>query len=157
MRRTLGPVAAVAALLLLVGCSGATRDETGEIVSEGSVSAFDFQAGDCFNRPEGDAQVGDVAAVPCDEEHNSEVFAVLTYDGDEDDFPGADAMTGWAGENCPAAFEEYVGVPFAESELEAYPITPSQDSWGDGDREVVCVLRAPGGEPLTESQEGAGA
>jgi hypothetical protein len=57
-------------------------------------------------------------------------------------------------ELCLDTFESYVGVAYADSALYAMPITPSESSFGDGDREYVCVLYEPDVR-LTGSMEGA--
>ena len=43
---------------------------------------------------------------------------------------------------CIDRFEEYVGAPYARTELFATWLLPTDRSWGAGDREVVCVLFA---------------
>jgi hypothetical protein len=56
---------------------------------------------------------------------------------------------------CVAEFEAYVGLSYVESELNVFPITPTEGSWATGDREIVCALYNLDLSKLTGSMEGA--
>jgi hypothetical protein len=118
----------------------------------GSASVFDLAVGDCFDDPASGGEVSSVESVDCAEPHDNEVYAVYDYDGDE--YPGEEAMTAAADEGCEARFEDYVGIGYFDSELYSTHLTPTQDSWDEGDREIVCVLYEPGVK-LEGSMEGA--
>lgn len=107
------------------------------------VDVFELEVGDCFDQIEpGDGTVESVTAVDCDQPHDHEVYA--TYDLDDGDWPGADAVRAEAEEGCRVRFEVYVGAPYADSELEAAAFWPTEASWQEhGDREVVCFLSDP--------------
>jgi hypothetical protein len=79
-----------------------------------------------------------VSAVDCAEPHDNEVYALYEFDGDS--YPGEDAMSASADEGCEARFEGYVGIAYLDSALYFTHLTPTQDSWDTGDREIVCVL-----------------
>lgn len=116
------------ALLALAGC--------------GQGNVFELSVGDCFDDPSVTEQVSDVPLVDCAEPHHNEVFEVFELaDGDH---PGVDAVEAAAGEGCLAAFEPFVGAPYATSELYLGWLSPTEDSWDGGDREVVCYLYEPG-------------
>lgn len=184
VRRAARALAGVALVpVLLAGCGGdgespetaatsasASPSETGGEDSTGSgttsgagsaseepesTSVFELSAGDCFQDPS-DASIEDgireLPVVPCDTPHDNEVFAVVTLpDGD---FPGQEGLQSVAEEECVAAFEEYVGVPYDESDFVVFPIPPSSDSWEQGDRELLCTLFLEG-EQTTGSAEGS--
>jgi hypothetical protein len=118
----------------------------------GSASVFDLSVGDCFDDPVSGSEVSSVDAVDCAEPHDNEVYALYDYDGDE--YPGEEAMSAAADEGCEARFEDYVGIGYFESELYYTHLTPTQESWDEGDREVVCVLYEPEAK-LEGSMEGA--
>ena len=118
----------------------------------GSASVFELEVGDCFDDPTTGAEVSSVDAVDCAEPHDNEVYALYDYDGDT--YPGESEMSAAADEGCEARFEEYVGIAYLDSALYYTHLTPTQESWDSGDREVVCVLYEPG-EKLTGSMEGA--
>lgn len=110
--------------------------------------------GECFERPEDTDSIADFDTVDCDEAHFGEVFHKFDIPGD--DYPGDEAVGQQAEENCIAAFEEYVGVPFAESIYQIFPITPTEETWNEADdREVICVLTSADQSDLTGSKEGA--
>lgn len=122
----------------------ASRDDTGEIVDSGDLDVMSMQVGDCFDDPEEDDEVVvDVAAVPCSQPHDNEVFAVQSvaaaFPGDA--FPGQDALWEYSYEVCSGAlFDSYVGTSYLDSSLEVFSFTPTQESWDEGDRGFVCAL-----------------
>jgi len=127
---------------LFTSFDDASRDGDGEIVGGGELGVMTLQVGDCFNDPDelGDV-VYDVAAVPCSEPHDNEVFAVGsvgTVFGDT--FPGRETLEQYAYDSCVGSFSTYVGVDYSVSSLGVFTFTPSEESWGDGDREYVCAL-----------------
>lgn len=124
----------------LWGCAAEPeRNASGEIAEEGDLSVFRFQIGDCFDDPENlSDEISDVAAVPCSSEHDNEVYHL--FDMPEGAWPGDDAIDQAFADTCLPAFEAYVGTSYELSEFYIYPITPTEQSWDQDDREVVCVL-----------------
>jgi hypothetical protein len=117
-----------------------------------SDSVFSLSVGDCFDDPTTSGEVSSVDLMECDEPHDNEVYAIFAYDGDS--YPGETEMGAAADEGCEGRFEDFVGVPYLESDLYYTHLTPTQESWDTGDREIVCVLYEPG-EKLEGSMEGA--
>lgn len=157
MRRRLligGAVLACAGFAaMLTGCgavseilegSGAERDvQTGEVTAAGQADVFDLEVGDCFNDTALES-VSDVPAVPCDEEHDNEIYHLFDLEGG--DYPGEETVSASADEGCRATFEAFVGLAYEESELDFGTLYPSEDTWADlGDREVVCLAYDPAG------------
>ena len=142
-------------IFLLVGyLTSARRDDGGSLSSGGTVSVDDLRPGDCFDSGE-EIEISDVDGVPCTESHAYEVFAVGDYDAEV--YPATRAQSDDAFASvCLGAFEEYVGLPYASSELWASMITPSEEGWNDGDREFICYLHEEDDAPMTSSMEGAG-
>lgn len=141
--------ALVAGVMLAAGlsaCSGnATRDSSSEeITSAGAADVFSLRVGDCFNDVSQD-QVSDVPGVPCTTPHDNEVYYLFQMpDGD---FPGEAAIDAAVEESCLPEFESYVGIPYADSTLDYFPLTPTEASWnGLKDREVVCSVYDPAGQ-----------
>lgn len=104
----------------------------------GDGNVFELGVGDCFNDDGSDGQVSDVPIVDCSEPHDNEVFH--TFEVADGEYPGDDALQTQAEEQCIPAFEEYVGIEYASSRLDVFPITPTEGSWSEGDREVICAL-----------------
>src|SRR5687768_8231877 len=95
----------------------ADRDDSGAIVAEGSVDAFQMRVGDCFD--DGSAFAGDevdsVPGVPCVQPHDNEVYAVFNVSSAS--FPG-DAMAALAHDGCLERFEAFVGRDYESSSLD---------------------------------------
>lgn len=138
----------------------AGRDDTGEIVTAGDLDVMAVQPGDCFDDPEATADdtVSALQALPCSEPHDNEVFAVESIAavfGSE--YPGRQALEEHAYDVCSGnVFDAYVGTEYFDSELEVFTLTPTDDSWSQGDRDVVCVLYKLDLTKLTHSARDSG-
>lgn len=120
----------------------------------GSQSVFSMDIGMCFDNQDSD-QLSSVPAVDCSEPHDNEVFALVDYT-DSDVYPGDDAINNIALQACIEQFEAFVGLPYGDSELAVFPITPSEASWNDrNDREFVCALYSLDFSKLTGSMRGS--
>ncbi|MEO8246100.1 MAG: septum formation family protein [Chloroflexota bacterium] len=156
-------------LLLVTACSSTSSSSASASASDSSatsaspdasaeesiVSAFDLEVGDCFNTDDV-STVNEVTATACDASHVYEVFGLSNYDAAEDaDFPGDDALSTAAEDACRPAFEDYVGVAYDDSEWYGTFINPSEETWANGDREIVCVLHTKDETEVTGSAEGS--
>ena len=127
------------------------RDSSGQITeSNDSTDVFALIVGDCTN--DGTVTNGEVAtvpAVPCAEPHDNEAFSSGTLpDGD---FPGDESVATTANTMCLAAFEPFVGAEYDSSILGYFAIKPTEVSWGQGDRQVLCLAYDSTGAQLTGS------
>lgn len=132
-------VAAGAALLLALGaCS-----------EEKVVPTAD--TGDCIESIS-TGLVSQIDTVDCDDPHEAQV--VGTFDHEDGDFPGADAISATANEKCATFFEEFVGAPFLETNLSIRMLNPTEETWNEADdRETICIVVRDDGADLTESVE----
>lgn len=111
---------------------------------EAEESVFELEVGDCFNSGANNEEVQSVGVVPCEAPHDSEVFHLVDYPDDGSGFPGQEALNTFADEQCQGqAFTDYVGRVWAESRFFTSQLTPTEGSWEQGDREVVCLLYDP--------------
>jgi len=100
-------------------------------------------------------EVQTTSVAPCEAEHHAEVFALIDVEGGEDaPFPGAEALAAQAEEECQARFTDYVGIDFVDSRLDIIHLAPTETSWEQGDRQIVCTLFDIDGAPLTGSVQG---
>lgn len=106
--------------------------------------------GACLNSDVLQGEISSLPTVGCDTEHDSEVYHKFNLP--EGDYPGASEVDDLAQDGCINAFEPYVGVGYAESELWATYLTPLEASW-NRDREVICIVQSE--EPLTGTMKGA--
>lgn len=127
-------------------------DEAGE-----ETSVFELDTGDCFSA---DADVVEtVTVVDCEDTHTYEVFGVFDHEADDDEpYPGDDAILEYADTRCQPLFEDYVAADYQTSIYWITSVTPSAETWDDGDdREIVCALKlGEEGEATTGSAEGTG-
>jgi hypothetical protein len=162
-RRRIAAIATViAAGLMVSGCSlldsftggnGAVRDDDGQVVEgNDSTDVFTLQVGDCLN----DGEVGDtvtaVPTVPCADPHDSEIYA--SYILGDTAFPGLDTIIAEADAGCLAGYTAFVGIDYLESRFDFSYYHPTESSWGNGDREILCLVYDPTGDQLTGTLEG---
>ena len=98
------------------------------------------EAGTCFDGSP--RTVADILPVPCTSSHGAEIYVVLVAPAEEGTtYPGRDDLGERARQVCQgSAFEDFVGVPWAESRLFTSPIVPTEEAWNAGDRRIACFL-----------------
>lgn len=158
--KALGAVLLV--LALATSCSddstsdNTTRDDDGNITEGGDVGVFALEVGDCFDQPP-DGNIEEVAGVPCSDPHDTEVYAIFDMEGGDDaPFPGEEAVQTASEECIEDLFEDYVGLDYASSRFQAFPITPTQQTWESelNDREIICTANTVDGTQITGSIQG---
>ncbi|MET8772172.1 DUF4190 domain-containing protein [Streptomyces sp. NPDC004658] len=109
--------------------------------------------GECFDAPGGalSGDTYDVAKVSCAGAHDGEVFATVTLPGGS--YPGDDAVGDTADERCWSLRDSYAMDGWAvPPDVDVYYLTPTEDSWAAGDREITCVFgNTTEGEDLSGS------
>ena len=134
--------------------TGVDRDDSGAIVGEGTLDAFQIRLGDCFDDPDVYAdEFSTLPGVPCSEPHDNEAFAVfdLTLTSYSEHEIAVVSET-----TCIERFEGYVGRDYDTSALDVVTMYPSPESWAQDDREVVCALYDMSGAKLVGSVKGRG-
>lgn len=156
--RYITPLAIVgAALLTLVGCAQSVdRNEAGEVTAAvGNADVFALAVGDCFDdtsEDAGEVELTTIPIVPCADPHDVEVYHA--FDIADGDFPGQEAIDAEVETCLEEPFTSFVGLAYADSVFEVYPLYPTEASWEQGDREVLCGLYDPQG-PTEGSVEGS--
>lgn len=150
LSRRSGPwVVGVLAVLVIGGgvvaaLETAQRGEGGAITRGGTLPVTELQEGDCFDDPEGDetkAEIYDVRAVLCAESHDNEVYEAGSVPASTDaTYPGDDELFQQVGRRCLQQFEAFVGTPYTDSILDITVVTPTAESWQDGDRGYICAV-----------------
>jgi hypothetical protein len=148
--RTLAIATVAAASLALSGCSllgnivggGATPPPS---TDPSSVDVFTLNVGDCLldDKTSGD-QITDVPRIDCSQPHNSEAYASVTMD--DGPFPGSTAVDDKAVADCKAKFNTFVGLDYDQSQLNFTYYYPTEASWAQGDREILCLAVDPAGQ-----------
>jgi hypothetical protein len=98
-----------------------------------------------------------IRTTACTNPHQGEVVGIhaLAAPDDGTPFPGLATVESAADERCPPLFESYIGVSFDESRLEMFYLYPSEQTWGQGDRQIACIATGTGGERLTGTLAGS--
>ena len=134
------PAGLAAGVVLLLGLGACSQDP--EVPTA--------EVGDCIESV--GLVVDELPTVDCDEPHEVQVVGLYEHDGD--DFPGDEAISEEAFDECRELFENFVGAPFEETSLSVLPITPTEESWNEADdRESICVAGRDDSEQLTETVE----
>jgi hypothetical protein len=106
-----------------------------------TVSVFDIKVGDCYQDPDETEFVTELTLVDCDAPHDNEIYAFGLYPADDGaPFPDEETLDEFTDEYCTEVFEEYVGIAYEDSIYYITYLQPTESSWEDGDREVVCIL-----------------
>lgn len=117
-----------------------------------TTSVEDLAVGDCLRMPNAE-EISSVESAPCGEDHELEVFALVTLsDSSIAPYPGEDAVANAIFDLCLPRFESYIGASYDTSAWYINAIFPTQESWEEADdREGTCVVYQPGidDEPRT--------
>ncbi|MGD9754503.1 MAG: septum formation family protein [Acidimicrobiia bacterium] len=98
-----------------------------------------------------------LVGVDCSQPHDAEVFALIALAGaDGDRFPGEAAAQAQARAECLARFEPFVGLEYATSTLRIAVLRPTENTWVDGDRTVVCSVYHEDLRPLVGTARSSG-
>lgn len=157
-KRSLLALTVGAASLALAGCSllGGAGTGTGVDPQPGAgenTDVFTIQVGDCLNDAGSEGEeVSEVPTVPCTEPHDSEAYASIIMD--DGDFPGQQAANDQAVADCTIEFNAFVGLDYETSKLNFAYYFPTEASWANGDREILCLISDPAGK-ATGSLKGA--
>ena len=142
---------------LLSGLSGQPVREDGEITENGDADVFALRVGDCFDNEDGsssiEGEVSSIPVVPCDEPHDNEAYYSFDLEGTE--YPGDDAITTAGDEGCYDQYDNFVGINYESSTLYYSFISPTEQSWLQGDREILCLI-LDDGVKTTGTLKGAG-
>lgn len=136
----------------------ARRDDTGTITGAGNLSVFDLQVGDCFDAefdPDAYTEISEVRAIPCAEPHVYEMYSVAEYPQGEAPSGPTEDYTPWETENCLGTFQSYVGIDYDSSEFYISALVPTDESWSQGDNDLMCFLHNDAETPVTGSARGA--
>lgn len=139
---------ALAVLGILAACGGSVdKDDT--FINAETSGILNIEGGECFDDPayleSADDEV--VLYVPCEEgADNQSYHFVHAPDGPWDRPELVDL--GWR--ECGKDYEDR-WTNQEESGLDYYPILPTEETWADGDRVIMCAVYNPDGE-LTASQ-----
>jgi len=157
-RRTLAFATVVAAAVSLSACS-ILNQVTGGITeavdpdSGTTQGIFTLVVGDCEVGNTDSTEVSTTKTIDCAEPHDAEIYgASYLPDGE---FPGDAAIEEQATNDCLAQFESFLGINYDDSVYNFSWYYPTEGSWSDGDREILCLVYDPTGAQISGSLAGA--
>lgn len=133
---------------------------TGRLDEETGNSPFDRQdptqidVGECLEELPREL-VTSFARVNCSLPHLGEVYHVgdLSERGNTgSEFPGQDEIEALTYGMCLEEFDDFVGIPYLESQYDLASVSPRLGSWQFGQRDGVCIVISA--EPTVGSLEG---
>jgi hypothetical protein len=125
-----------------VNNNSATSSDDSSSATGDNTDVFALMVGDCLDDPEADGEeVFDVTTVDCAAAHDNEIYdSIILPDGE---FPGAESIDASSSEGCIASFSSFAGIAYEDSaRLEYFPFYPTEESWANGDREILCAIYA---------------
>ncbi len=121
----------------------------------------DLQVGDCIDQPAGTETIFEVQRRPCNEPHDGEVFAVVSHDAEAGaPYPPQSEFADLAGDGCVPQLEAYTGLDVLGFISRGYDfgfVFPTDESWRDGGRIVICIINRTDEAKLTGTLREAGA
>lgn len=135
---------------LLTGASELCQNLHGDPDDPPVILLDDLAAGMCFDEPAVDEIVYWIQTVPCEDLHDIEIMGLIELTVTS--FP--EEISGLAFERCRPIFAAFVGLPYPDSVLDIYHLSPTRDSWELGDRGIACGVYDPAG-PVEGTLEGA--
>jgi hypothetical protein len=131
---------ALAVLALLAGCSGtptSPRGSDGQVLSPTHLPVTGLEVGDCVG-PLVDGDIAKVEVIPCVSPHYWEAYNKKYMTGG--DYPGDEVVATEAKDYCTAEYIPYVGAEYGHSNLVIKYFAPNEQTWKQGDREIVCLV-----------------
>jgi hypothetical protein len=132
----------------------ARRGDEGQITGAGDLSVQELRVGDCFDFTDDSLEVTTVRAIPCDEPHVNEMYAVVAYPAGEEPSDLDEPYSEWELDQCYDGFQAYVGVDVDSSMWLFSTLTPTPESWDAGDRTIQCFLHNDSESAVVGSAEG---
>lgn len=102
-----------------------------------AVTASDLRVGDCIESPPDGVPPFRMQRVGCDRPHRGEVYAVTSMP-ESAGHPDEAAVRAFE-RTCTAEFHRYAPNAPAGPTYGRVVISPTPESWADGDRSMVCI------------------
>ncbi|MFY1671116.1 hypothetical protein ACN27G_14260 [Plantactinospora sp. WMMB334] len=142
---TVGTLAAVAAIDPTVSPPVAKGDA---FITAQTTGVLTIEGGECFSDPAYSPEAGEVVVryEPCESGADNQSYGFLrAADGPWD----RARLAGFGWQGCRTYFERR-WPDGADGTLDFYPVLPTEQTWADGDRTVMCAVYRPRGR-LTDS------
>ncbi len=145
---------ATAVLVALDGGDEGAAAEQGPVAGD-PIEPAALAVGDCIDP--GASAGASVILRDCDAAHPAQVTARLPFPNGDSDYPGADQLSLWIGQQCDRQADDFLGTPLLATTLDSGAVLPDFDDWAAGDTSVTCHVSRLDGIGLTSSVAGVGA
>lgn len=115
------------------------RPEAGDVAQPRTIAAANLAVGNCISTLPPAQEVGEVRLVPCADEHIAQVVTMHELSGE---FPGDEALADQATSTCTADVDQ---LDAGDASIVPWYLVPSATGWGQGNTQVVCLLRGDAG------------
>ena len=116
------------------------------------VDAADIAVGDCVDP--GSTAGASIILRDCTVPHQAQVTGRLPFPNADGEYPGADQLDLWVGQQCVRQADEFLGGPLLSTTLTAGRLLPDFVDWADGNTNVLCTVSRLDGQLLDSSIEG---
>lgn len=155
-------IVCLATAITMIGCSETQQEQATQTLGLDAKDVFSLKVGTCFNEPNPSDMSKDedsdlIAEVPireCNKPHDNEVFHLFDLP-DTAALPDNNALNEIVLAECSQAYAAYVGKSFEDTKYDMGFMSPGNDTWLEGDREIVCYIYSPDAEQITVSLKGA--
>jgi hypothetical protein len=128
------------AVIAIGATTQATRSSsTGRIAHKGQLSVFSLAVGDCFNNPTTSTGVRSVAAIPCTQPHNAQVYSKFQLSGSNFSYPGSSKTVRLAENGCNGRLS-VIDKSKTTNDMTVRFLYPEEGAWIDGQRTVSCLV-----------------
>lgn len=115
----------------------ANTDPTTRPSKEVSVRVETLKTGDCVNDLQETDSLRKLPAINCAQPHQGEVVGEFNVTGST--FPGDTAIAKQAKDRCFEILDAYSPSTKDDQSIGLYYVHPTQASWNQGDRQVLCI------------------
>lgn len=151
MKNLLAVIIVFGGLALWAEFNSGKRDNSGDVISSGTMDIFSIRPGDCLDESTTDVDEvvrSSVTVVPCGEPHSFEVYAQFDMPGGA--YPSPEEFEAAISTGCLEPFQGYFGIAFEDSILGFMNYQPTREGWVEAnDREITCMAyRTDGAEMI---------
>jgi hypothetical protein len=128
----------IIALIAIGVTASPQRSAAGQVTRAGTTSVYSLRTGDCLQNPGTRLGILTVRVVPCDQPHNTQVFAVFTVAGSG--YPGTAALQRQAATGCHTRIAGSINRSLITNSMTLQYLYPESQSWADGHRSITCLV-----------------
>jgi hypothetical protein len=150
----LATLGVVVGLLTLFGGDSTDAGSDGRPGPGQAIRPSALLVGDCIEP--GTGATATILLRSCEAPHPAQVTGSLPYPTPADDYPGAERLSLFVGQQCERRADQYLGTSLLATTLASEHVIPSLNDWSNNDTAITCYIARSDGADLTASLEGRG-